>query len=1143
MKHQTFRILIVIGLLLSMTVPLLSCSTNEALGAISQNARTLDTPTGLRIEGGSLCWNPVEYASRYTVNIDGREFYCDDYRYPLNDLGDGTHIFKVKANGDGVVYVSSSFSEAYSVSLENGAVSTSDYYGQFDELTKNESFLGYGFDVIKSSVFSDKYVKNSFRIFNTDELMKLRLVKVDSKQSFIDEVQSSSMEDFMASWNANANVDVGWGKKRVGGSVSVEAAYSGGVEDARSKYFHCITIYNQKFYIVMQADMDTYRSILSEGFMNDLYSDMTPAELFNRYGTHFITSAVMGGKINSYYLYSSSEEKSYHDVSSKVSTEVRYLVGNTNVDVEGGYKQFAESQNINIKNTLEVIGGGNFGMLSDADIGSNYKNWEASLDDHASLIGIKDTNSLIPIWDLIDASKDTKIYSYSYDGQPPVEGSRAQQLQAYFMAYGTESFGSLLEAAGLPTIHVPEEIIDVRVNNQDSVTDEYEVFAGTLNDLAFTVLPTDAIGYTKTASISTVCDWAHIVNEKGTLALSVDSNAPVGEVIEIVLSAGSARKVIKVVIRKQYTVSFVTNGGTNVDAIKNVMHGSQIDAPAAPTKSGYVFAGWYTDRNFAEDSLYRFGYQAVESNLTLYAKWDVLTYKINYYIERGNLYKTETVVWNVSPSAPSDPEKEGCLFIGWYSDPECTVAFDFSALLTKDCNVYAKWELRQCTVSFETNGGTAVESITVSYGQKISLPVTKKQGESFGGWYRDAGFAVLFDFSKDVISEDITLYALWTVNPVVTVIFDCAGGDPVDSRILESGATLGADMPTAVRTGYTFDGWYSEKDGGTRVYSTDIITESRTLYAHWTAKTYTITFDGCGGTTPKSQTVVYGEAYGPLPETTLAGHNFDGWFCDGVRYSEGVWNTDADITLTAHWSAKTFTVTLQTCGGSLNENDIIRGYTYGIGASLPYTVKRNGYIFAGWYDAENGKGNFYTAISTTDEGEKVFYAYWVQTKSYTTVLPETTISYTDHTSVEVCKGSTSIVIAVPNELKNMQSTGHLRVKVTVSGQAKLQYRSTDTTATATIKACFGNDSYTDLGTLNAKGGGWPWTWVNPAYGDEATKTVSLSKSFTVNSVSMRLQFGFQYRISFDEYKNWAGGTHAVNFSCNLGSVSYQFYIE
>ena len=659
---KLIQIMLAIVAIVTMAIGLTACQ-------IPTPKEQLATPTGLRIDSGNLCWNPVEHALQYTVSIDGAEYYCSDYKYSLDGVKDGEHVFNVKANGDGVLYNSSSFSAELRVELEGSAPISRGYYGQFDELTKNESFLGYGFDVINSSVFSDRHIKTSFPLFDTEKLMQQRLVKVDSKHSYVEEIESSDMEDFLQQWNVNANVNVSWGKKRIGGSVGVEAAYSGGVENAKSKYFHCISITNQKFYIVLQSDIDTYKNIVRDSFANDLYSDMEPAELFNLYGTHFITSAVMGGKINSYYLYSSSEEKSYHDFSSTVSTEVRYMVGKTNVEVSGGYRQEFEKENVYVKNTLDVIGGSDLGMLSDADIPANYKEWEKSLNDHASLMGIKDSSSLIPIWKLIDASKDTRTYTWDYtaDGKSVKgEGSRAQQLQAYFEVYGIESYNSLMEAAGLPIIQTPESIDNIRINNLTSDNDEYEVFAGASNDISFTVKPDKATGYTKDAKISGNYPYARITNEKGVLALEIDSDAPVGEVLDIILSAGSVRKTIKVVIQKSYVVKFNSNGGTPVDSI-TVIHNGQIDEPEKPKKDGCIFAGWYTDADFAEESKFKFGRQAITKNMTLYAKWDLFYPTISFSSEiAGGTLDSVVINYNEVFARPSNLTLEGYTFDNFY---------------------------------------------------------------------------------------------------------------------------------------------------------------------------------------------------------------------------------------------------------------------------------------------------------------------------------------------------------------------------------------------------------------------------------------------------------------------------------------------
>lgn len=704
---------------------------NWSGNGITPTKLQLDMPTGLRIESGNLCWNPIEYATRYTVSIDGAEHYCDDYRYPLTQVHDGTHTFRVKANGDGISYTSSAFSEEYSAELEAGAEVEKGYYGQFDELTKNESFLGYGFDVINSSIFSDDYVKMNYPIFDTDELMKQRLIKVDSTRSLVDESGASDMESFMSDWNAKANVNVKWGTKSIGGSVCVEAEYSGGVTNAASKYFHCIYILNQKFYIVMQSDLDTLRGIISSGFEKDLYSDMEPAKLFESYGTHFITSAVMGGKINSYYLYSSAEQREYDELSAKVSAEVRYIVGKTNVKVDGGYSQYASQNNIYVKNRLEVIGGVNHGMLSDSDISENYKAWEASLNKHASLIGIKDTSSLIPIWDLIDSSKDTKTYTWNYGGVSG-EGNRSQQLQAYFTAYGIESYNALMEAAALPEIKTPEAIGNVKVNNEVSENNEFTLLVGTDNALSFAVEPADATGYTKAASITSNCEWARIVDEKGKLTLKIDPDAPAGESLEIVLSAGNARKTIKVYIQKKYDVIFVTNGGTEIAPLKGVLHGSQIDQPSTPQKSECVFAGWYKTDNFEEGTKYIFGRDAVKSNLTLFAKWEKcddknqIVTQINYNcgalikangdVEKEVLPVDTTIkgsVWQLSNAvtqinyAQATTHSEYYIFAGWFTPEGIKLTNEHGELISEvagytdktgrwiaDCevvNLYSRW--------------------------------------------------------------------------------------------------------------------------------------------------------------------------------------------------------------------------------------------------------------------------------------------------------------------------------------------------------------------------------------------------------------------------------------------------------------------
>ena len=119
-------------------------------------------------------------------------------------------------------------------------------------------------------------------------------------------------------------------------------------------------------------------------------------------------------------------------------------------------------------------------------------------------------------------------------------------------------------------------------------------------------------------------------------------------------------------------------------------------------------------------------------------------------------------------------------------------------------------------------------------------------------------------------------------------------------------------LPSPVRTGYTFDGWFTS--GGVRITdnATVDITESQTLYAHWTQippKSYTVTFDANGGTvSPATKTVTVGETYGIMPTPIKDGYTFDGWWHmtssgdGGVKISGSfVVNLNGPETLQAHW--------------------------------------------------------------------------------------------------------------------------------------------------------------------------------------------------------------------------------------------------
>lgn len=132
------------------------------------------------------------------------------------------------------------------------------------------------------------------------------------------------------------------------------------------------------------------------------------------------------------------------------------------------------------------------------------------------------------------------------------------------------------------------------------------------------------------------------------------------------------------------------------------------------------------------------------------------------------------------------------------------------------------------TVSFDTDGGSAIASVKASAGYPIDLPaeVPVKAGYKFAGWYTDAELTVPVDSGLICGATDFTLYAKWEAVESYTVTFDSAGGTSVEPLIAEPYTEITAKP---FRVGYTFDGWYSGDNKYERVPETDI-----TLTAKWT---------------------------------------------------------------------------------------------------------------------------------------------------------------------------------------------------------------------------------------------------------------------------------------------------------------------
>ena len=140
-----------------------------------------------------------------------------------------------------------------------------------------------------------------------------------------------------------------------------------------------------------------------------------------------------------------------------------------------------------------------------------------------------------------------------------------------------------------------------------------------------------------------------------------------------------------------------------------------------------------------------------------------------------------------------------------------------------------------CNVTFNANGGTVSPTTrAVASGAAVgTLPTPTRSGYTFAGWYTAASGGTKI-YASTTITANVTYYAHWTAKKY-TVTFNANGGTvSPTTRTVTHGGAIGS-LPTPTRSGYTFAGWYTTANGGTKISSSKMITANVTYYAHWTA--------------------------------------------------------------------------------------------------------------------------------------------------------------------------------------------------------------------------------------------------------------------------------------------------------------------
>ncbi|MGE6667117.1 InlB B-repeat-containing protein [Paenibacillus xylanexedens] len=392
-----------------------------------------------------------------------------------------------------------------------------------------------------------------------------------------------------------------------------------------------------------------------------------------------------------------------------------------------------------------------------------------------------------------------------------------------------------------------------------------------------------------------------------------------------------------------YTMSINSNGGTEISD-QAVYEGTKPAAPQPPTREGYVFGGWFSDKDLTK--AYNFTTEIVKGDITLYVKW-VVAQKTQYRVRFFDEQKTEPIDQLVTEGgvavAPEPLTKPNHTFLFWRDKEKRNQAFDFTTPIMRNYEIYTAWTPNSYEVSFMSDG-KKLNSQSVSYQQYVKEPSSPmREGYVFKGWYSDSDLTSLYNFRTQVTSE-MSLYAKWTAN--FTVRFDSKGGPAVDARTVEYNAKIAAPA-SPKRTGYEFGGWYSD-EGLTSVYNFETpVTTNFTLYAKWTS-VFTIIFDHKDGSAvTDQQPVLEGKVVSEPAAPHREGYTFIGWYSDedltNVYHFETPVTTN--ITLYAKWKVL-YTVSISS-SQELIRQTVAEGDVVAIPEAFP--PRSDGWIVYWWY--------------------------------------------------------------------------------------------------------------------------------------------------------------------------------------------------
>lgn len=375
-----------------------------------------------------------------------------------------------------------------------------------------------------------------------------------------------------------------------------------------------------------------------------------------------------------------------------------------------------------------------------------------------------------------------------------------------------------------------------------------------------------------------------------------------------------------------YTVTYDSQGGSAVPNQKVTTPSTTVGSlPSDPTKSGYLFGGWYVLTNGGGGSFT--SSTAVNSDITVYAYWISYQYTVSFD-SRGGTTVSDKIVASPATTVgtlPAPPTKSSNTFAGWYTKINGGgTSFLASTPVTSNMTVYAYWSTNPVyKVTYNSSGGTSVGA------QYVTFPATNvgilpasptKTGYLFGGWFTATNGGGTVFTAETAVTTNITVYAKWNYYSY-TVTYDSQEGSSVNPQTVASPATSVGFLPTSpTNSGFQFMGWYTQTNGGgLAFYGYTTVSSNLTVYAYWKQIYKVILVDAHRG--DKTNTVNPGSLVTKPANAYFDGYAFAGWYKEPGFVSLWDFNNDTVQTNTsiyARWLESTPYLNFTLTGDSYN---------------------------------------------------------------------------------------------------------------------------------------------------------------------------------------------------------------------------------